>query len=59
MVLGDHGNRFSELRKTDIGRVEERMPFLAVALPQEFKHRFPHLVAGLKKNHNSLLGWYV
>lgn len=59
MVLGDHGNRFSELRKTDIGRVEERMPFIAVALPQDFKHRFPHLVAGLKQNHNSLLGWYV
>jgi hypothetical protein len=59
IVLGDHGHRFSELRKTDIGRVEERMPFLAVSLPRDFKHRYPHLVAGLEQNQNKLLSWYV
>ncbi|XP_021941338.1 uncharacterized protein LOC110840547 isoform X2 [Zootermopsis nevadensis] len=58
MVLGDHGNRFSGLRKTEIGRVEERMPFLAVSLPRDFKRRFPHLVAGLKQNQNNLLSWF-
>lgn len=59
IVLGDHGHRFSGIRKTDIGRVEERMPFLAVSLPTEFKDRYPHLVEGLKQNHNTLLSWYV
>lgn len=59
IVLGDHGNRFTELRKTDIGRIEDRMPFLAVSLPKQFKQRFPHLVAGLEENRNNLLSWYV
>jgi membrane-anchored protein YejM (alkaline phosphatase superfamily) len=59
IVLGDHGNRFTGLRKTDIGRIEDRMPFLAVSLPKQFKHRFPHLVAGLEENRNNLLSWYV
>jgi hypothetical protein len=59
VVLGDHGNRFSRLRQTDIVRVEERMPFLSVSLPGEFKRRFPHLVAGLEQNRNNLLSWYV
>jgi hypothetical protein len=59
IVLGDHGHRFSEIRKTDIGRVEDRMPFLAVSLPKQFKHRHPHLVEGLAENCNTLLSWYV
>jgi len=59
IVLGDHGNRFSEIRKTNIGRVEERMPFLAVSLPTEFKHRYPHLVEGLEQNYNTLLSCHV
>ena len=59
IVLGDHGHRFSAIRQTDIGRVEERMPFLAVSLPTEFKHRYPHLVEGLEKNSNTLISWYV
>ena len=59
IVLGDHGQRFSAIRKTDVGRVEERMPFLAVSLPTEFKHRYPHLVEGLEQNNNTLLSWYV
>jgi len=59
IVLGDHGHRFSAIRKTDIGRVEERMPFLAVSLPTEFKDRYPHLVEGLEQNNNTLLSWYV
>jgi hypothetical protein len=57
IVLGDHGNRFTKLRTTDIGRIENRMPFLAVSLPKEFKNRFPHLVAGLEENRDSLLSW--
>ncbi|XP_069700320.1 uncharacterized protein [Periplaneta americana] len=58
IVLGDHGNRFSDLRKTDIGRVEERMPFLAVSLPEEFKRRHPHLEKGLQQNDDNLLSWF-
>ncbi|XP_054706526.1 uncharacterized protein LOC129216339 [Uloborus diversus] len=33
--LSDHGHRFDSLRETLIGRIEERMPFFAVTLPQD------------------------
>ncbi|KAJ9576012.1 hypothetical protein L9F63_007112, partial [Diploptera punctata] len=58
IVLGDHGNRFSDLRQTDIGRVEERMPFLSVWLPSALKEKYPHLQKGLQSNRNILLSWY-
>lgn len=58
IVLGDHGNRFSGLRQTHIGRVESNMPFLAVRLPDVFKNKFPHLELGLQSNSNRLLSWF-
>ncbi|PSN37412.1 hypothetical protein C0J52_21222 [Blattella germanica] len=39
MFMGDHGKLYHEYRKYDIGRVEERMPFLAVVLPEKFKRK--------------------
>ncbi|PSN55946.1 hypothetical protein C0J52_00457 [Blattella germanica] len=59
LVLGDHGNRFSALRRTHIGRVESNMPFFAVRLPDVFKQKFPHLDTGLQRNSNKLLSWYI
>ena len=37
LVGGDHGNRFSGSRLSLGGRVEERMPFMAVSLPRKLQ----------------------
>ena len=37
LVGGDHGNRFSRSRLSLGGRIEERMPFMAVSLPTQLQ----------------------
>ena len=37
LVGGDHGNRFSRSRLSLGGRIEERMPFMAVSLPRKLQ----------------------
>ena len=37
LVGGDHGNRFSRSRLSLGGRIEERMPFMAVSLPRKLE----------------------
>ncbi|XP_065334901.1 uncharacterized protein LOC135936128 [Cloeon dipterum] len=54
LVMGDHGNRFDQIRRTAIGRVEERMPYLAVTLPPSLE-RFRN---GLKANADVLTSWH-
>jgi hypothetical protein len=36
-VGADHGHRFSVLRETQQGQMEERLPFMSVFLPESFK----------------------
>lgn len=33
--LSDHGHRFDSIRSTFVGRIEERLPFFALAIPDE------------------------
>ncbi|KAF4516747.1 hypothetical protein B566_EDAN008438 [Ephemera danica] len=54
LLLGDHGNRFDDIRKTVIGRVEERMPFLAIHLPQKLEH----LRQQVEENTRILTSWH-
>ncbi|KAK7864712.1 hypothetical protein R5R35_010964 [Gryllus longicercus] len=58
MILGDHGNRFDAIRATVLGRVEERMPYLAVALPPALRAAKPFLEEGLRNNNASFISWY-
>lgn len=37
VVMADHGHRFSSLRATQQGQLEERLPFFSVYLPPEFR----------------------
>jgi membrane-anchored protein YejM (alkaline phosphatase superfamily) len=54
LLFGDHGNRFDDIRKTVIGRVEERMPFLAIYLPKSLDH----LRKQVEANSKILISWH-
>ncbi|CAB3370348.1 Hypothetical predicted protein [Cloeon dipterum] len=54
LVMGDHGNRFDSIRNTVIGRIEERMPYLAVVVPPALDHFRP----SLKANAEVLTSWH-
>ncbi|KAF4524379.1 hypothetical protein B566_EDAN007555 [Ephemera danica] len=54
LLLGDHGNRFDDIRKTKIGRIEESMPFLGIQLPESLKY----LRENVQKNLNILTSWH-
>ncbi|XP_071446730.1 uncharacterized protein [Hetaerina americana] len=58
IVMGDHGNRFDDIRSTVIGRVEERMPFFSISLPESLRRSHPHLLNGLILNQARLMSWF-
>ena len=52
-ILGDHGQRIQEdIKRSFIGRLEERMPFLAVRFPPWFLHRHTHIRTALHANRH-------
>uniref|UniRef100_A0A5S6R4W0 DUF229 domain containing protein n=1 Tax=Trichuris muris TaxID=70415 RepID=A0A5S6R4W0_TRIMR len=54
VVFADHGSRFSAIRRTKQGKLEERYPFVSVILPPWFKEVYPNAVANLRKNSKRL-----
>ena len=50
ITFGDHGIRFGSIRSTVIGKMEERLPFLSMTLPQWFEKRYPDFVKNLRGN---------
>ena len=52
--LSDHGMRFGRIRRTYVGKLEERMPFLSVILPQAFKQRYPRETKNVYQNRHRL-----
>ena len=52
--FSDHGIRFGELRKTYIGKLEERLPFMLIVPPPWLATRYPHVWANLKVNSHRL-----
>lgn len=54
LFLSDHGMRFGKIRETEIGWLEERLPFINVWLPEAFRQRYPELDRGLRTNENRL-----
>ncbi len=51
-MFGDHGARFSKVRTTVQGKLEERLPLMSFAFPKTFKDKYPHLMNNLNKNAN-------
>ncbi|XP_020613792.1 uncharacterized protein LOC110052015 [Orbicella faveolata] len=54
VIFGDHGIRFSGLRKTIQGKLEERLPFISLTLPEWFKEKHPDLYRNLVHNSKVL-----
>lgn len=54
IVMSDHGARFSDLRKTLQGKLEERMPFFSLTFPKWIYKKYPQAFANLKINKQRL-----
>lgn len=50
IFLSDHGLRFGEIRYTDSGWLEERLPYLFFSIPKWFQKQFPSEYNNLKVN---------
>ncbi|XP_060084604.1 uncharacterized protein LOC132563864 [Ylistrum balloti] len=58
VFLSDHGSRIDSIRNTYIGRIEERMPLLHIALPRKIRDRYPSLVQHMEDNTQRLTTHY-
>eukprot|EP00795_Rhopilema_esculentum_P016698 gene16698-8146_t len=54
VVLGDHGARYGPLRETIQGKIEERLPFLSITLPERIAKEYPDLLVNMKRNSHLL-----
>ncbi|XP_065336670.1 uncharacterized protein LOC135937447 [Cloeon dipterum] len=54
LIMGDHGNRIGDARRTAIGRVEDRMPNLAIMIPPSLEH----FRQALEANAKVLTSWH-
>jgi len=54
IIFADHGARFSDLRKTIQGKLEERLPFLSVTIPKWFQDKYADLYNNLVHNSRIL-----
>ena len=58
IIFGDHGARLSEFRNTLTGKLEERLPFLSVTLPDELVERFPSIATAMEHNTKVLTSYF-
>nr|CAI5851995.1 unnamed protein product [Callosobruchus analis] len=54
VFLSDHGIRIGDIRKTYQGSLEERLPFVFVALPDWFKSQYLEAYENVRKNAGML-----
>ncbi|KAK2142660.1 hypothetical protein LSH36_926g00042 [Paralvinella palmiformis] len=54
IVMGDHGARYSAVRQTTQGKLEERLPMMSFTFPEKFKMKYPHLITNLMRNKEQL-----
>lgn len=50
VMFSDHGPRYTALRKSIKGLLQERNPFFSLYLPKLFVERYPNAVRNLKEN---------
>ncbi|CAH0557696.1 unnamed protein product [Brassicogethes aeneus] len=54
VFMSDHGIRWGSIRQTYQGRMEERLPFVFVRLPDDYKKHHPQIYNNLKVNSHKL-----
>ncbi|CAF3317555.1 unnamed protein product [Rotaria socialis] len=54
IIMTDHGARFSSLRSTYQGKLEERLPFMSIRMPPEFQDQYPAIMENLRLNSRRL-----
>ncbi|XP_070537762.1 uncharacterized protein [Ptychodera flava] len=54
IVLGDHGARYTAIRATLQGRLEERLPFVSIHIPKTLRRTHPWMFKNLKINADRL-----
>lgn len=54
IVMGDHGARYSSVRKTTQGKLEERLPMMSLAFPRWFHRKYPEAIRNLRENADRL-----
>ncbi|KAL0859751.1 hypothetical protein ABMA27_010110 [Loxostege sticticalis] len=54
VFMGDHGSRYAEIRKTLQGRLEERLPLMAILLPDDLLATRPSAQEALEGNSRVL-----
>ncbi|GFY54426.1 uncharacterized protein TNIN_302981 [Trichonephila inaurata madagascariensis] len=55
VLFSDHGIRFGEIRRTYIGKFEERMPLMYIHFPKWFLDQYPVYAKNLRTNQNRLM----
>lgn len=58
VLAGDHGPRFTSIRSTEAGFVEERVPFFGLWLPSWFRQLYPEADRSLKLNQHRLISLF-
>ena len=58
VVMSDHGSRYSAIRATHQGKLEERMPFFYFKFPQWVEERYPIAINNFRENSRRLTGPY-
>ncbi|GFR96926.1 elongation factor Tu [Elysia marginata] len=54
ILMADHGARFAGIRKTQQGKLEERLPYFSFSFPPGFKAAYPKEVEQLRQNRKRL-----
>ena len=54
IIFGDHGARFSDVRKSIQGKLEERLPFMSITVPKWFTRKYRNLYKNLIHNSEVL-----
>jgi hypothetical protein len=54
VVMSDHGARYSTVRHTIQGKLEERLPLMSLTFPKWFQRKYPAYMKNLKNNVDKL-----